>query len=62
MIKERLGIEANLEPTNRSGQFDVLADGELVASRGGNVITRILLGAGFPDSGQLIEILSTKRS
>jgi hypothetical protein len=61
MIQERLGIEATLEPTDRSGQFDVMADGKLIASRGGNVATRILLGAGFPDPAQVIEQLARHR-
>jgi hypothetical protein len=54
MIKERLGIEAGLEPSRRSGQFDVVVDGDVVASRGGNPLTRILFGAGFPDFDELI--------
>ena len=61
MIEERLGIEANLEPTPRAGQFDVLVDGELIASRGGNPVTRVLFGAGFPDFDGLVETLAARR-
>ena len=48
-----------MEP-GRTGQFDVLADGDLIASRGGNVITRPLLGAGFPDLEGVIAELETR--
>lgn len=60
MIKERLQIEPSLEPTPRSGQFDVVVDGEIVASRGGNPLTRILLGAGFPDFEELVGVLAQR--
>jgi hypothetical protein len=36
----------------------VLVDGKLVASRGGNPLTRILLGAGFPDFDELVDSLT----
>lgn len=61
MIKERLGIDAVLEPTSNTGQFDVLVDGKRIASRGGNVATRILLGAGFPDPSQVVDELARHR-
>jgi len=32
----------------KSGQYDVIVDGETIASRGGNMLTR-LFGAGWPD-------------
>ena len=47
-----------LTPTNKSGQFDVVADGEVIASRGGNPLTRILFGAGFPETERLVEELA----
>ena len=59
-IKERLDVDSVLEPTDRAGQFDVVADGQLVASRGGNVLTRVLLGAGFPDSEDLVDELARR--
>lgn len=39
----------------------MLVDGELIASRGGNPITRILLGAGFPDFDQVVEAIAARR-
>lgn len=35
------------------GQFDVVVDGEVVASRGGSVLRRVL-GGGFPDPDDVI--------
>jgi hypothetical protein len=61
-MKERLGIEANMEPTRQSGQFDVVVDGAVVASRGGNPVTRILFGAGFPDTDELVAGLERLQS
>jgi len=40
----------------KSGQFDVIVDGEVVASRGGNALTR-LLGGGWPDPDSVVEAL-----
>ncbi len=37
----------------KSGQFDVIVDGETIASRGGNMLTR-LFGAGWPDSEDVL--------
>ena len=62
MIKARLGIDAVLEPTDRTGQFDVMVDSKLIASRGGNAVTRILFGAGFPDGSQIVDELARHRS
>ena len=39
----------------------MLADGELVASRGGNAVTRILFGAGFPDVDELVATLAAQQ-
>ena len=61
MIKVRLGIDAVLEPTNKTGQFDVMVDSKLIASRGGNAATRILFGAGFPDPSQVVDELARHR-
>jgi len=58
MLKERIGITPALVPTGQSGQFDVVVDGEVVASRGGNPVTRILFGAGFPDFEELVDTLA----
>ena len=37
------------------GQFDVLVDGTLIASRGGNPLSRVLFGAGFPDAEEVVD-------
>jgi len=50
-----------LEPTHKSGQFDVVADGTTIASRGGNPISRIFFGGGYPDFGDVVEELSRRR-
>ena len=39
-----------------------MVDGELIASRGGNPLTRVLFGAGFPDFDELVEVLAARRS
>jgi hypothetical protein len=60
MIKKRLDIEAVLKP-GKIGQFDVFADGERIAGRGGNWLTKIL-GAGFPDPESVVEQLEKRRA
>jgi hypothetical protein len=37
------------------GQFDVVVDGKVIASRGGNVLTKLLGGGGWPDPEQVIQ-------
>jgi hypothetical protein len=59
MIKDRLGIEAIRVP-GKAGQFDVIADGERIAGRGGNWLTRSL-GAGYPDLDRVVELLVEKQ-
>jgi hypothetical protein len=59
LIKKRLGMEAVLTPGN-SGQFEVIADGEKVAERGGNWFTRSF-GAGYPDLDSVVEQLVAKQ-
>ena len=44
----------------KTGQFEVIADGETVAERGGNFITHSF-GAGYPDLEGVVEKLE-KRS
>jgi len=58
LIKQRLNVEAVCTP-GKTGQFDVLADGEKIAERGGNFLTRSF-GAGYPDLEQVIEPLAAK--
>jgi hypothetical protein len=44
----------------RTGQFEVLADGVSVVQRGGNKLTR-MLGAGYPDIDQVVELLAARK-
>ncbi|MBZ5508445.1 MAG: hypothetical protein LAO78_23555 [Acidobacteriia bacterium] len=60
LIKKQLGIEAVVTP-GKTGQFEVLADGERIAGRGGNWLTRSF-GAGYPDLDGVIEQLQKRRS
>ena len=60
LIKKRLGIEPVLIP-GKTGQFEVIADGERVAERGGNWLTRSF-GAGYPDLNSVIEQLEHRRA
>jgi hypothetical protein len=59
MIKKQLGIDAVVTP-GKTGQFTVLADGQMVAERGGNWLTRSF-GAGYPDLNSVVDQLQ-KRS
>jgi hypothetical protein len=59
MIKKRLGFVAVVTP-GKTGQFDVLADGEKVAERGGNWFTRGF-GAGYPDLDSVVDQLEKRR-
>ena len=60
LIKKRLDIEAVLTP-GKTGQFEVIADGERIAERGGNWLTRSF-GAGYPDLNRVIEQLERRRT
>lgn len=60
LIKKRLGIETILTP-GETGQFEVIADGERIAQRGGNWLTR-KLGAGYPDLDAVVEQLEKHRT
>ncbi|HEY2495560.1 MAG TPA: hypothetical protein VGK24_00705 [Candidatus Angelobacter sp.] len=44
----------------KTGQFEVLADGQTIAQRGGNWLTRSF-GAGYPDPDSVIEQLQKRR-
>jgi hypothetical protein len=59
LIKNRLHMEVVLTP-GKTGQFDVVADGEKIAERGGNWLTRSF-GAGYPDLDSVIEKLEKHR-
>jgi hypothetical protein len=58
LIKNRLDIEAVITP-GKIGQFEVIADGERIAERGGNWLTRSL-GAGYPDLDSVVEQLARR--
>ncbi len=60
LIKKRLDIEAVIKP-GKTGQFEVFADGERIAKRGGDWFTRSF-GAGYPDLDSLIERLEKRRA
>jgi hypothetical protein len=60
LIKKRLDIEAVLKP-GKTGQFEVLADGEKISERGGNWLTR-RFGAGYPDLDDVVEQLAKHRA
>jgi hypothetical protein len=59
LIKTRLDIEAVTTP-GKTGQFEVFADGERIAERGGNWFTRSF-GAGYPDLDSVVEQLQKRR-
>jgi len=58
LIKKRLGIEATVT-LGATGQFEVLADGERIAERGGNWFTKSF-GAGYPDLDNVVEQLQKR--
>ena len=58
LVKKRLNIVPVLTP-GKTGQFDVLVDGNRVAERGGNFFTRSF-GAGYPDLDSVVEQLVEK--
>ncbi|HEV3220528.1 MAG TPA: hypothetical protein VGZ48_12210 [Candidatus Acidoferrales bacterium] len=58
LIKKRLGIEPVLTP-GKTGQFEVIADGEVITQRGGNFLTR-KFGAGYPDLNGVVDELEKR--
>jgi predicted Rdx family selenoprotein len=58
-IRERLGVDAALEH-GRLSQFDVVADGEVVASRAGGLLNHLTYG-GFPDEAAVVAALARRR-
>ena len=55
LIKDRLELDVKLTP-GETGQFDVIADQETVATRGGNFLTRSF-GMGYPDLEKVVDRL-----
>ena len=60
LIKKHFGIEAMKTP-GRTGQFEVIADGQRVAERSGNWVTR-KFGAGYPDLDIVVKQLEKLRA
>lgn len=60
LIKKRLGIAVQVTP-GKTGQFEVIADGETIAERGGNWLTRSF-GAGYPDLDRVVDLLEKRRA
>jgi hypothetical protein len=60
LIKKRLDVDAVTAP-GKTGQFEVIADGEMIAKRGGNWFTR-RFGAGYPDLDSVVEELEKHRA
>ena len=58
MIQRETGLDAALEVGN-PGQFDVLADGQVIATRGGGVLAR-LFGGGWPEPARVVEALRAR--
>jgi hypothetical protein len=59
LIKNRLNVDVVLVP-GKTGQFDVVANGEKIAERGGNWLTRSF-GGGYPDLEGVVEKLERHR-
>jgi hypothetical protein len=59
LLKNRPNMEVVLTP-GKTGQFTVVADGEKIAERGGNWLTRSF-GAGYPDLERVVEKLEKHR-
>lgn len=60
LIKKRLGIDPIVTP-GKTGQFDVITDGEKIAERGRNWFTR-KFGAGYPDLDAVVEEIEKRRT
>jgi len=60
LIKKQLNVDAVTRP-GRTGQFEVIVDGQRIAERGGNWFSR-RFGAGYPDLESLVEQLKTLRT
>ena len=58
LIKQRLKIDPVMTP-GKTGQFDVIVDGERIAERGGNLFTR-RFGAGYPDLDGVVNQLARR--
>jgi hypothetical protein len=59
LIKKRLGMSAVVTHGAR-GQFEVIADGQTIAARRGNWLTRSF-GAGYPNLNGIVDELEQRR-
>ena len=53
LIKRRLDIDPVVTP-GKTGQFDVMVNGNKITERGGNFLTR-KFGAGYPDLNRVVD-------
>ncbi|HEY2545887.1 MAG TPA: hypothetical protein VGI46_07475 [Candidatus Acidoferrum sp.] len=60
LIRQQLNIEA-VVTHGKTGQFEVIADGERIVERGGNWFTRSF-GAGYPDLDIVVEQLKKQQA
>ena len=60
LIKQRLNIDPAKRP-GKTGEFEVFVDGQSVAKRGGNFLTRSF-GAGYPDLDALVALLEQRKA
>lgn len=58
-MKAETGIESELTVGSR-GQFDVLLDGALIASRASGFVTRFL-GGGWPEPKQVVDAVRARQ-
>jgi hypothetical protein len=58
-VKKETGVDTDLQ-VGRTGQFDVLIDGEVVASREKGFLTR-LLGGGWPDPRSVVDAVRDRQ-
>jgi hypothetical protein len=58
-VKAETGIESELTVGSR-GQFDVLLDGAVIASRASGFVTR-LLGGGWPEPKQVVDAVRARQ-
>lgn len=57
LIKEHLNIDAVIT-SGKTSQFEVIANGQTIAQRGGNWFTRSF-GAGYPNLDTVLQHLKT---
>ena len=58
-MKKEIGVDTELE-VGRTGQFDVLVDGDVIASREAGFLTR-LLGGGWPDPATVVAAVRARQ-